>query len=88
MSMGNRVAISLDGDMIDVPAGVPLGAVLHGLRAATLRYTPLSGAPRGLFCGLGTCFDCLVTIDGRSGQRACLALTRAGMRVETREPPR
>jgi hypothetical protein len=88
MTIGDRVTIRLDGETLDVPVGVPLGAVLHGLRDATLRRTAKSGAPRGVFCGLGTCFDCLVTIDGRAGQRACLALTRAGMQVETEGPPR
>lgn len=38
---------------------------------------------RGLFCGMGVCFDCRVTVDGRAGQRACLTSVRSGMEVET-----
>ncbi len=44
------------------------------------RRTP-SGAPRGLHCGMGACFDCVVTIDGRIGQRACMTRVADGMQV-------
>jgi thioredoxin reductase len=42
-----------------------------------------SGAPRGPFCGMGVCFDCLVTVDGRPSQRACLTKAQAGMDVRS-----
>ena len=42
-----------------------------------------SGAPRGPFCGMGVCFDCLVTVDGRPSQRACLTKVSAGMDVRS-----
>src|SRR5581483_1974099 len=42
-----------------------------------------SGAPRGPFCGMGACFDCLVTVDGRPSQRACLTKVAAGMEVSS-----
>ena len=47
------------------------------------RHTP-TGAPRGIFCGMGVCFDCLVTVDGLAEQRACMTPVRRGMRVQTR----
>ena len=74
------VTIVVDGRAIAATAGVPLGAVLHEL-GATLRHTP-GGSPRGLFCGMGVCFDCLVTVDGRRDVRACVTPVRDGMRVE------
>ncbi len=63
------VVISVDGEPVEAAAGTPLGAVLHA-----------RGFP--LFCGMGVCFDCLVTVDGRGGVRACTTPVRAGMRVE------
>ena len=51
----------------------------------TFRHTP-SGAPRGLFCGMGACFDCVVTVDGRIGQRACLTQAVEGMAVASGFP--
>ncbi len=77
------VPIWVDGQPHDVPAGIPLGAALLGLGQVGLRMTPRRHQPRGLFCGMGSCFDCLVTIDGTRDRRACLALVHAGMRVET-----
>ena len=41
------------------------------------------GAPRGVFCGMGVCFDCLVVIDGEPSRRACVTFVTEGMRVET-----
>lgn len=46
-----------------------------------LRQSP-EGHPRGLFCGMGVCFECLVTVDGQSGQRACLIPVQPGMQVQ------
>lgn len=48
-----------------------------------LRTTRDSHAPRGIFCGIGICFDCLVVIDGIPNQRACLIEVREGMRIES-----
>ena len=79
----SSVVIWIDGEQASVPSGVPLGAVLHRLRHGQLRRTARLGDARGLFCGMGTCFDCLVTIDGRPGQRACITPVENGMRVET-----
>ena len=72
--------ITVDGREVRATAGVPLGAVLHA-QDAVLRHMP-DGAPRGVFCGMGVCFDCLVTVDDRSGVRACVTPVRDGMRVE------
>lgn len=76
------ITISIDGTPIVVPDGMPIGAALHSRRAA-LRRTGRRGEPRGLFCGMGLCFDCLVTVDGRPDIRACITPAADGMRVET-----
>ena len=57
-------------------------ALLSSLGTARLRQTARTGEPRGMFCGMGVCFDCLVTIDGRPNVRACMARVRQGMRIE------
>lgn len=41
--------------------------------------------PRGAFCGMGVCHDCIVTIDGRVSQRACLAKVREGQDVRRQD---
>ena len=46
------------------------------------RSTRKGARPRGLFCGIGVCFDCLLTVDGEANQRACLVEVRDGMQIE------
>jgi aerobic-type carbon monoxide dehydrogenase small subunit (CoxS/CutS family) len=73
--------------------GVPLQAYLGETIAGALlangqrawRRTE-SGEPRGLFCGMGICFDCLVTVDGVPNVRACITPVIEGMVVETEGP--
>ena len=78
----NRVRIEVDGRPVDVPAGATLAAALLGAGIDILR-TSVTGTPRGPVCGMGTCFECRVTIDDTPHQRACLVDVRAGMRVKT-----
>jgi aerobic-type carbon monoxide dehydrogenase small subunit (CoxS/CutS family) len=47
-----------------------------------LRKTRFNNNDRGLFCGIGVCFDCLVIVDGVSNQRACLIEAKPGMKVQ------
>ena len=62
--------------------GQSVGAALIGNGITAWRATRRDQRPRGLFCGIGVCFDCLVTVDGAPSQRACLVEVQPGMRVE------
>ncbi len=75
--------IVVDGRAIPLRAGQSVGAVLVSAGIRAWRTTRKNGRPRGLFCGIGICYDCLLTIDGRPNQRACLTAARPGMRVST-----
>jgi glycine/D-amino acid oxidase-like deaminating enzyme len=77
---GAAINISFDGQDIPALAGETVAAALSAAGIVAFRHTP-GGAPRGLHCGMGACFDCVVTIDGRIGQRACLAKVANGMQV-------
>ncbi|MGG5808647.1 FAD-dependent oxidoreductase [Falsiroseomonas sp. CW058] len=76
------VGITFDGRPVSALPGETVAAALGAAGILAFRQTP-SGVPRGLFCGMGACFDCLVTIDGRASQRACLAKVVPGMAVES-----
>jgi predicted molibdopterin-dependent oxidoreductase YjgC len=65
--------------------GQSVAAALLASGRKTLRITSRGAQPRGLFCGMGICFDCLVHIDGRPNQRACQILVTEGMRVLTQQ---
>ncbi|MFJ2032528.1 (2Fe-2S)-binding protein [Streptosporangium sp. NPDC087985] len=82
---GPGFEISVDGAPIPVIPGQTIGAVLHGAGIRSWRTTRIGGRPRGLFCGIGVCFDCLITVNGSPSLRACLTEARPGDRVSTRE---
>jgi aerobic-type carbon monoxide dehydrogenase small subunit (CoxS/CutS family) len=74
---------ALDGEPITAFAGETVAAALFAASRRTLRITAVAGTPRGVFCGMGVCYDCLVVIDGEPSRRACLTFAAEGMRVET-----
>ncbi|MCL4499411.1 MAG: (2Fe-2S)-binding protein [Chloroflexi bacterium] len=77
------VEIDVDGRPFVARAGEPLAVALlnGGIRA--LRFTRKYGEPRGIFCALGRCTDCVMTVDGIPNVRTCVLPVRAGMHVET-----
>lgn len=76
---------TLDGRSIPFRDGQTVGGALVGHGVTAWRRTRHEGRPRGLFCGIGICFDCLVVVDGIPNQRACLVAARPGMVVSTQE---
>jgi len=80
-----RVTFTFDGKTMTAISGQTLAAALlrNGIR--TLRKTRKESKPRGLFCGIGICFDCLVVINGQLNQRACIVEVRDGLIVETQD---
>lgn len=53
----------------------------HGIRK--LRVHEESGSPRGIYCNIGHCFECRVTVNGTPGIRACLTEIHADMVIES-----
>jgi predicted molibdopterin-dependent oxidoreductase YjgC len=79
---GDRFMIDLNGRGVTAVAGQTVAAALLAAGIMAFRHTARS-RPRGVFCGMGVCFDCLVTIDDIPDQRACMTLARPGMRIST-----
>lgn len=77
-----QVTCTVDGRELSVPQGRTVAAamMLEG-GDAHLRTTRFAAEPRGVFCGIGVCFDCLVRIDGAGPLRACLVEVADGMRI-------
>ena len=73
-----RVRVTLDGQVLHLPAGANLAAALLGAGITTFRMTPVSGASRGPFCMMGACFDCLIGVEGVTRQ-ACMMQVSDGM---------
>lgn len=81
--MSALVQIIVDGERHAVPEGMPLAAALLRLGITAFRVS-VQGEPRAPLCGMGTCFECRVTVAGRAHQRSCLIPCSAGLIVETR----
>ncbi len=62
-----------------------LAAALLANGIRTLRVHEESGTPRGIYCNIGHCFECRVTVDGQQGVRACLTPLKEGMNVQSGE---
>jgi hypothetical protein len=77
------VPVSLDGVPVMARAGDSVAAVLLMAGRLACGKAPVSGAPRGPFCLMGACFDCVVTIDGAPKRQGCLVTVAPGMRIET-----
>ena len=74
--------VFVNGAEIEATESENVGTFLLKRRQQVLRKTRFEGNPRGMFCGIGVCFDCIVTIDGIANQRACITQLREGMCIE------
>src|SRR5690349_5829374 len=75
------VRIVVDGRTVAAASGDSVAAALLAAGVIVCRTTPVSAAPRGPYCMMGVCFECLVTIDGSGSRQACLTRVRDGMVV-------
>ncbi len=82
---GPAVQIEVDGEPVQAFEGESIAAALLASGRRVLRQTP-DGAPRGIYCGMGVCFECVVEVDGDPSVRSCLTPVRAGMRIQTPRP--
>ena len=85
------VTFLFDGTPVSALPGETVAAALAAGGTVGLRrheVSPPGGVPdwRGLWCGMGACFDCVVTVDGQAGQRACLTRVRGGEEIRSCAP--
>ncbi len=78
---GRAIQLKVDGQLIPAYEGETVAAVLLASGRRVFRHRVPGGDPRGIFCGIGMCFDCLVTVDGTRIVRACVTPVRDGMQV-------
>ncbi len=81
----SQETFEFDGTPMPFVAGQSVAAALTSAGIRSWRTTRVLGRPRGLFCGIGVCFDCLVVVDSRPNERACLVLAKPGMSVRSQE---
>lgn len=77
------MTLFVDGAPVPARRGQTVATALLAQGRRVLRNTRNGGRPRGLFCAMGVCFDCVMTIDGLQGTRACMTTVEDGMQVRT-----
>ncbi|WP_432942880.1 2Fe-2S iron-sulfur cluster-binding protein [Kribbella sp. CA-253562] len=80
---GPAVEITVDGTPVEALPGQTVAAALMATGRESWRTTRGASDPRGVFCGIGACFDCLVVVNGTPDVRACQRTVSAGDRIST-----
>lgn len=79
--MPEMVRVMVDGLECTVPAGITVAALLLNRGLATRRSR--AGEPRAPLCGMGSCFECRASVDGRPYTRTCMIRVRDGLDIRT-----
>jgi len=77
------VQIEVDGQEIRAIDGEPIAAALIASGRSTLRYTKKFSEPRGIFCAVGRCTDCIMEVNGMPNVRTCVTPAKHGMKIRT-----
>ena len=80
--MADSVILSVNGAPVTVPADAMVSTAIAAAGVSLYRRS-VTGEPRAPLCGMGICFECRVTIDGRAHCRSCQVVCRRGMEVRT-----
>ena len=80
---GREVRFTFDGRELTGREGEPVAASLLANGISVMRRTEKGHEPRGVFCGIGQCCECMVVVDGKPNIRSCITPLREGMRVES-----
>jgi len=87
LTRGQAFTVEIDGEVVPAYEGETVATVL--LSSGRRAFSPVAdkGASKCLYCGIGLCHQCLVTVNGVWNLRACMTSVRPGMRIETRPAP-
>jgi D-hydroxyproline dehydrogenase subunit gamma len=85
---GGDLTIYFDDRPILARTGDSIAVAMLVAGIAATRTTAVSGAPRGPYCLMGACFECLAEVDGRPNVQTCMAEVRAGMRIKRQDGAR
>ncbi len=80
--MAETVTLVVNGAAVTVPAGAMGSAAVTSAGVSAFRRS-VTGQPRAPLCGMGICFECRVTVNGREHCRSCQIPSEPGMQVRT-----
>lgn len=80
---GSLVSFTYNGQAMQGYEGEPVAAALKAAGVMIHRYTQKQHKPRGIFCAIGRCTDCVMVVNGKPNVRTCVTPLEAGMTVQT-----
>ncbi|MDY6324762.1 MAG: (2Fe-2S)-binding protein [Catonella sp.] len=80
---GKKVHFTLDGKDMEGYEGESIAAALHAEGVMVHRYTGRQHKPRGIFCAIGRCTDCVMIVDGEPNVRTCITPLKENMKIQT-----
>lgn len=80
---GRLVTFYHDGKEVQGYEGEPIAAALKAVGVMVHRHTKNGDKPRGIFCAIGRCTDCVMVVDGKPNVRTCVTPLVEGMKVQT-----
>ena len=85
MEERKQITIYLDSKKITAYEGESIAAALAAAGMKVFRFTSIKDEPRGIFCAIGRCTDCVMTVNGEPNVRTCMTPVEAGMKIETQK---
>jgi hypothetical protein len=85
VARGRTLRVFLDGRLIEAYEGESVAAALLAAGVKAFRTSAKKQEPRGPYCGMGTCFECVLTIDGVPNVRSCRVTVQDGMQLKTQQ---
>lgn len=79
------VSITVDGRPYKALPGEVIAAVLMANGIMVHRHTTKRHEPRGIYCGIGQCTDCVMTVNGKPNVRTCITPVEDGMEILTQD---
>ena len=80
---GKKVNITVDGKKIPAYEGEPIASALMAAGIKIFHRTSKMREPRGVFCAIGRCTDCVMVVNGQPNVRTCVTSVVQGMKIET-----
>ena len=85
VSRGAELHFEFDGERIAAHEGETVAMALYAAGRPTIRRSARLGSPRGVFCNMGICYECLVYLDDVA-VRSCMLPVRDGMKLRSWGP--
>ena len=80
---GKKVQFTFDGQIKEGFEGEPIAVALRTGGVLTHRFTVRKNEPRGVFCAIGRCTDCVMVVDGVPNVRTCVEPLKEGSEIQT-----